>query len=130
MTCLLILSPNVVLGETVIWGDLVERKGVFYKKFTNIPFSGKVKGQFNGEVRNGKKNSVWESYHDNGQLAFKGHYKDGNLDGLWETYRENGQLWIKGHFLDGKREGLLEEYDSNGTLMIRETYKDGKKVSD
>ena len=39
LTCLFLLSPNVVLGETL--EDLVERGGLFYKKFTDINKRGK-----------------------------------------------------------------------------------------
>ena len=42
LTCLFILSPNVVLGETM--DDLVKREGIYYKKFTDVPFTGKTTG--------------------------------------------------------------------------------------
>ena len=34
LTCLFLLSPNVVLGEMM--DDMPERGGLFYKKFTDI----------------------------------------------------------------------------------------------
>ena len=49
LTCLLILSPNVVLGEKLTFGDLEERNGLFYEKSSNVPFSGKVSGVLKGE---------------------------------------------------------------------------------
>jgi hypothetical protein len=42
LTCLLFLSPNVVLSED--WKDLVKRDGIHYKKFSQIPFSGEIFG--------------------------------------------------------------------------------------
>ena len=40
------------------WGltfdDLVERKGLFYKKFTDTPFTGKVTGKTQGVITNGR----------------------------------------------------------------------------
>ena len=48
------------------WGltidDLVEREGVYYKKFTNAPFNGKVEGSVVGEFMNGKREGYWLIY--------------------------------------------------------------------
>jgi hypothetical protein len=44
LTCLLLLSPNVVLSET--FDDLVKRNGVYYKKFSEVPFSCKTSINF------------------------------------------------------------------------------------
>jgi hypothetical protein len=46
LTCLLFLSPNVVLSETL--DDLVYRDGNAYKKFSYVPFSGEITGQTKG----------------------------------------------------------------------------------
>ncbi len=56
--------------------DLVQREGLYYKKFTNIPFTGSA-----------------EEYSPNGQLFEIRPYKDGKLDGLWKMYYTNGQLF-------------------------------------
>jgi len=39
----------------------------------------------------------------NGQLIDKGNYKDGKKDGLFEAYHENGKLWLKENYKDGER---------------------------
>ena len=46
-----LLFPSLALGEGVKWDDLVKRDFVFYKKFTTIPFTGKVTGQYQGKMR-------------------------------------------------------------------------------
>ena len=48
------VSVRVVLGETVKFEDLVKRNGLFYNKFTDVPFSGKVSGKRQGSIKNGK----------------------------------------------------------------------------
>ena len=48
------LSPNVVMSETVKYEDLVRRNGLFYKKFTDVPFTGKTTGQEQGKIKKGK----------------------------------------------------------------------------
>jgi len=49
------LSSNVVLSETVKLDDLVKREGLHYKKFTDVPFTGKVTGERQGSFKNGKR---------------------------------------------------------------------------
>ena len=53
--------------------DLIEKKGVMFKKYSRKPFTG-----------------CSVDYHDNGQLMRKVNYKDGKQDGLWETYDLDG----------------------------------------
>ena len=72
-----LLFPSLALGETVKDEDLVLRDGLYYKKFTDVPFTGKITGEFQGKLKNGKKEGPWVVYHDNGQLMSKGTYKDG-----------------------------------------------------
>ena len=153
LTILFCLTSSVVWSETVKMGDLVKRNDLYYKKFTDVPFSGKVKGRGNGEVRNGKMIGPWTHYLLNGQLFSKGHYKDGekdgswewydkngkvvgnstykdgNKDGFWEWYHSSGQLDEKGHFKDGNQDGLWEYYYKNGELKLKRIWKDGKLIS-
>ena len=90
---LTLLFPSLAFGETM--DDLVERDGLHYKKFSLVPFTGKITGDEQGSVKNGKKHGPWVSYHDNGQLFMKGTHKDGKKDGPWVFYHENGQLSFK-----------------------------------
>jgi len=55
--------------------DLVERDGLYYQKFINVPFTGKVTGSF----KNGEREGTWVSYWENGQLSSKGDYTNGKL---------------------------------------------------
>ena len=114
------------------WGDLVfnEREGVFYKKFTDVPFSGTVTGSQQGKLKNGKWDGPWVSYWENGQLWDKGTFMDGEREGPWVSYRENGQLSSKGTYKDGKKEGPWVRYFEDGTVnkKLTGTFKDGKLV--
>jgi len=90
LTCLLFLSPNVVLSETM--NDLVYRDGLFYKKFSEVPFSGETTGDSQGTIKNGKKEGAWVTYHPNGQLKSKGNFKNGKTDGSWVYKYEIGVM--------------------------------------
>ena len=76
---LVLLFPALAFGETM--EDLVETDGLHYKKFTDVPFTGKVTGKSQGSFRNGKKDGPWVTYWDNGRLDSKGTYKNGKADG-------------------------------------------------
>jgi antitoxin component YwqK of YwqJK toxin-antitoxin module len=54
----------------------VQYDGVYYKKFSDVPSSGKVTGSFNGSIMNGKRVGTWVEFHDDGQLGNKGNYKN------------------------------------------------------
>ena len=116
--------------EVVTIEDLVEREGIFYKKFTDVPFSGKVTGIEQGTFKNGKKEGPWVNYWDNGQLRLKGDYRDRGREGPWVSYWENGQLEMKGDYKNGKTEGPWVGYNEDGTVNKGNTgtYKNGVKV--
>jgi hypothetical protein len=87
--------------------DLVVRDGLYYKKFSEVPFSGKVTGLGNGSIKNGKREGEWVGYWDDGQLMYKGNYKNGKEEGEWV------------HYWDGR----VDEANSG-------TFKNGVKISD
>ncbi len=64
MVLAVLLFPALALGETM--DDLVKRDGLFYKKFTVVPFTGKITGITQGAVRNGKREGPWVSYSSDG----------------------------------------------------------------
>ena len=151
---LVFLSPSLALSQEVTFDDLVEREGLYYRKFTDIPFTGKIRGQPQKTFKNGvlddpdtllpesdrlpnksnQKNenngNLWIEYHENGQLKSKGNLKNGMLEGAWVGYHENGQLSIKGKYKNGKREGPWVNYSKDGSVHEKYTgfYKGGVKV--
>lgn len=114
--------------------DLVYRDGLFYKKFTDVPFTGELdEGLSRGSIKNGHRVGPWIVYHDNGQLFTKGLYNEnGEKEGLWVSYWDNGQLWDKGEFKNGMMKGYWESYERDGSIsnFMTGTWKNGKKISD
>ena len=41
------------------FGDLVERNDLYYEKFTDVPFNGKVTGEEQGSFKSGKREGAW-----------------------------------------------------------------------
>jgi len=105
-TVLFCLTSSV--GWSLDYKDLVERNGIYYKKFSEVPFTGVVNGKVQGSFKNGKQEGSWINYYDNGQLNYKGNFKNGLKD------------------------GYFVEYEYNGTIIynLTGTYKDGKRISD
>ena len=112
---LCLLLPITTFGETM--DDLVKRDGLYYKEFTDVPFTGKTTGATQGTIRNGKREGIWVEYHDNGQLRSKGTLKDGKWDGPWVQYHDNGQLRSKGTYKGGEKEDDWVYYSSDGSVV-------------
>ena len=149
VTILFCLSTSIVWSETM--GDLIWRDGIYYKKFSDIPFSGKVNGDIKGLFKNGKKEGTWVRYYKNGQLFSVSNYNMGRKDGAWITYSnkgmfiekglykndleegpwirffENGEINYKGDFINGKKVGPWIAYHFNGQLEYKGSFKNGKK---
>jgi len=76
--------PSLVLGETVEFDELVERDGFYYKKFTDVPFTGR---------------GTRHEHH--GRLLTKGTFKNGRYGGLWVYYNDAGDLRRTGVYWNG-----------------------------
>ena len=127
------IIPFILMSLVAIpsWGetmdDLVYRDGTHYKKFSDVPFTGEVKGKYQGKIKNGKKEGPWVYYHDSGQLWVKGKFKNGKSEGSWVFYHQSGQLAEKGEYRSDKRDGSWVGYHDNGQLWSKGTFKNGKR---
>jgi chemotaxis protein MotB len=84
--------------------DLTLRNGVFYKRYTDVPFSGSITGKINVRLENGKFEGHFDGYYDDGQLKEKGSYKSGKRTGLWEEFSKGGETlettaWMNDSFI-------------------------------
>ncbi len=66
--------------------DLIFLDGLFYKKYTELPFTGKTTGQFQGTYKNGILNGPYTEFYESGKLKLKGIYKNGKKEGFWFLY--------------------------------------------
>ena len=119
--------PSLVSSEETTMENLVKRDGLFYKKFTETPFTGKTTGPIQGSFKDGVAEGPWVNYYDNGQLQRKGDYKNSKREGPWEAYHDNGQLQGKGDFKNGEMEGPWVFFFKNGQLDKTGAFKDGKE---
>ena len=123
LSCLLLTF--VGCSKTVDTYDLEERGGLYYEKFSDVPFTGKVDGEDQGKISKGKREGKWVFYFESGQLKKKGNYKDGKLDGEWLEYGNSGRLETKQNYKEGKEEGEQLYYKRNGQVANSEIYIEG-----
>ena len=93
--------------------NLEEKRGIIFKKGTQIPFSGLLECidqegnfTFRESYKNGRVNGISELYWSNGKLMSREFYKDGVEDGLSETFNEEGNLLTRGYMKNGKEVGV------------------------
>ena len=120
-----LLFPSLALGGEVTFDDLVITNDLYYKKFTDVPFTGEVMGR--GNIKDGKKDGPWVSYNKDGRVSARETYKDGKLNGprVEYEYYSNGQLRYKDTYKNGEIDGAWVWYHNNGQLQYKGTYKDG-----
>ena len=112
--------------------EVVRRDGIFYRKFSNTPFSGHIEsyhpnGQLKiiGKFTDGKKIGNWVEYYISGNKKSEGHFANGKKDGAWVYYFLNANIKEKQFFLEGKNDGLWEKFDVQGTVVQTESYQNG-----
>jgi antitoxin component YwqK of YwqJK toxin-antitoxin module len=111
------MTSSVGWSETM--DGLIKRDTIYYKKFTEVPFTGKIDGQEQGSMKNGKREGSWDR-RLHSSLSY------------WVSYWKSGQLWNKGDYKNGKKEGSWVSYYNDGSIwkQFSGTFKNGKKISD
>ena len=123
-----IQEPNKNTSEkkvSIKIDEVVKRDDTFYKKFSNIPFSGHIEsyhpnGQLKiiGEFSEGKKIGEWVEYYMSGVKKSEGKFANGKKDGAWVYYFLNKNIKEKQLFINGNKDGLWEKFDVHGTLIL------------
>ena len=115
--------------------EIVKRDDTFYRKFSNIPFSGHIEsyhpnGQLKiiGDLSDGKKVGNWIEYYLSGIKKSEGEFANGKKDGPWVYYFLNATIKEKQFFIDGHKDGLWEKFDVHGTVVQTESYQNGKWI--
>ena len=115
--------------------EIVKRDDTFYRKFSNIPFSGHIEsyhpnGQLKiiGDLSDGKKVGNWIEYYLSGIKKSEGEFANGKKDGPWVYYFLNANIKEKQFFIDGHKDGLWEKFDLHGTVVQTESYQNGKWI--
>ena len=118
---LLILSVGLSQKEYNI-EHLLERDGVYIKKFSDEIVNGKVFQMFGdmkvplGKMKDGKKEGKWMVWYDNGTKQEEQNYKDGKKNGLTTKWTENGRR-RETQYLNDEVYGLETIYTGVGGVL-------------
>ncbi len=134
---LICLFVSFEVKSEEIRSDELTRKGIkgglFYKKNSDYPFSGKVYSYFdNGNlsgvyhVKKGKLHGEFVSYWREGNINQKTNYKNGKEHGKYFMYNPDGYLFLRGEYFEGVKHGEQSVYD-DGILLQTGNYRYGKK---
>lgn len=94
-------------------------------------FTGVYKEYFNNDseklksevfMNNGRKEGIYKSYWENGQIHEEINYIDDRKNGIYKSYRENGKLWSEGNYINDRRIGVYRLYWKNGNSKIEFKY--------
>ena len=108
---------------------IVYRDGIFYGKFSEIPFTGKVLGRGRyGSLVNGTLDGEWQYYSHLGLPREVANFNNGVLEGEWKRFYSNRRLWEEGSYESEKKTGNWNVYWRNGKLMQTGRYEAGKKI--
>ena len=123
----LISTSSVAWAETVDSNDLVQRQGLYYKKYSDAPFSGTATGRMQGTIKDGKQEGAWVIFYENGQLKSKGSLKNGKEEGAWVLFHSNGQLAGEGMYKQGVK--VEDTWVYHKATILKDAIKEGGVVS-
>ena len=106
--------------------------------------------EWEGAIKNGKRNGLFKHYYENGELkeivnqklnipygSIKFYYECGQLcfegilneqgkrEGIWKSYHNNGRLESVGNYKNGKRDGEWKVYDYSGIYQETQYWNNG-----
>ena len=127
---ILIFFSTIPIISSETYDNLVKRNGLYYEKFSDTPFTGKIQGLWQGTIKNGKRNGIWHRYYEQGQLWWKCNFKDGLREGQCIDYFINGNISYRANYKNDILEGYVYFYNEDGTLDKDYSgyYENNKKV--
>ena len=123
----LILLPSIIQAETSYYKNLVEKDGLFYKKGSDEPYSGSVKGSQIGLMVEGKREKEWKEFYPDGNIKREVTFKNGVQNGLGSSYFPDGKLLMRGNLINGLQDGVWEKFYPNGNVEVKLTFKSGNR---
>ena len=78
------------IGWTETMDDLIKKDTIYYKKFTEVPFTGKIDGKEQGSMKNGKREGSWVSYWDNAKREGSWDRRLHSSLSYWVSYLKSG----------------------------------------
>ena len=135
-TYYIFLFSTVVISqekEVIKYEDLYERNGLIYASDQDSSFNGTVDenwptgiNKLSYTYKDGKPNSKWSDWFNNGQPKEEVEYSDGIKNGLHKQWYKNGQQKYERTYKNGIHDGKWTEWYENGQSMVEGNFLDGK----
>ena len=87
LVCIIFLVLFSLPSWSETFDDLVKRNGLYYKKFSQVPFTGKLTSQFQGSFKNGRPEDYCQQEWDD--LIAYHNYKNSPI-------RQSKSIWNDG----------------------------------
>jgi antitoxin component YwqK of YwqJK toxin-antitoxin module len=109
--------------QAIQFEDLFERGGLIFAPGQDSSFNGNVIGawpsgidKINYSYKNGKPDSKWSQWYDNGQPKEEVEYSSGIKNGIHKQWYKNGQQKFERSYEEGVHNGSWTEWYENGQL--------------
>lgn len=110
---LFLIFLSACSDPTIEFGNLVERGGVYYEKFSTEPFSGRVTGRTTGKLVDGRFEGEVFEFRSNGQLTNETSYSRGLRHGIQRLFTDEGKLARVYELKNGELLGFKYFYDDS-----------------
>ena len=99
--------------EKINYNDLIINwnDNLYYKKFTDEPFSGQTYGVVQTKFVNGKYHGDYTSYWLDGSIHIRAKYKNGKRHGHYESYYSDGTPKLETTYQNDRPQGKLIYYN-------------------
>ena len=93
ISIIIVLSISLSLAENINdYASLNKKNGLYYKNFSNEPFTGSVLGAVEGYISKGLKEGKFTKKYKNGNILSIANFLNGNLQGEYVEYFNNGNI--------------------------------------
>ena len=81
-----LLFNSLSSTKDIYFKDLLKKDGVFYEKFSDTPFTGKITGLLEGKFKKGMKYGEFIKYYSDGKMLSKINYFENRLNAVSYTH--------------------------------------------
>jgi antitoxin component YwqK of YwqJK toxin-antitoxin module len=124
MMLLLLGVITTCYGNTLVYTSDSGNK--YYDDKTYADASGNT-GTYEGTLNNGKREGVWKTYFENGNLQWEVTFVNGKQEGIVKDYYESGNLKDEGDLKNNKLDGWVRVYTEDGQYAGRAYYVNGMR---
>lgn len=79
-------------------------------------------------IKNGKRDSSYQEFYDNGQLYVQSNWKNGFKNGEYKEFYNNGQIYIQSNWTNDVKDGMQLLYSNQSELIQKSEYVNGKLI--